>query len=633
MSLTLPTLLEIEAGMAKDAGAFAQWFRTRVKFADDPIIRLPDRDGLERALRETPRELLGWLNEREAKIRQRNEEPYKYGYEAPIWHVVDDLLVRGHHCTLICPVERVPKEMRGRGEVFISGANRSSKTEFAASRVVRKLVNKDRARAWAFHTTGPTSIAMQQPRIWKYLPAEWRAIRKHAIADIKYSQKNGFAGITPTFVGPNGSQCWFKNYAQKDDTIEGEELDIAWLDELAPIDTIETVRYRLADRKGDLIITFTPKDGYTPTVAMLTEGAKTIVQAPAPLLRSSVAGRADGSAPADREASAGGAGRMPTVPRVQVGKHPDLHIVYFHLADNPFAPAEEVVKKAMATGRRGIMERCYGVAEKMAGTRFPTFNERVHVVSRELIQKDLREGTNYELTDPCSGRNWFSIWVRGLPSGQKLIYRESPSPGQYIQGIGDPGWWAETDAQKHDGKKGDAQRPWGFGMVRNLEELLRLEGWSEKAIEFAIENCDIWEPNKELQGKRPFEEIFERLMDSRFGNAPTVQRNETKTLIDSLNELGMRFEPAPGEHQQEGIDKIHEMLYYDPEKPLSIDNRPELLISENCANVIFAFMNWTGLDGQHGACKDPIDLVRYAALRECEYLPADAFEVRGGGAY
>src|SRR4051812_38615651 len=126
------------------------------------------------------------------------------------------------------------------------------------------------------------------------------------------------------------------------------------------------------------------------------------------------------------------------------------------------------------------------------------------------------------------------------------------------------------------------------------------------------------------------EEMFERLMDSRFGAAPTLARNESKTLIESMAELGLEFEPAPGEHQRDGIDQVNDLLYYDAEKPIGPANKPRLLILETCKNVIWALENWTGRDGPQGACKAFIDLLRYRALNPRVYFPPEALVCRGG---
>jgi hypothetical protein len=69
------------------------------------------------------------------------------------------------------------------------------------------------------------------------------------------------------------------------------------------------------------------------------------------------------------------------------------------------------------------------------------------------------------------------------------------------------------------------------------------------------------------------------------------------------------------------------------DKAVGPDNKPRLLIHERCKNVIWALENWTGLDGQHGARKDFIDLLRYMALNPPVYLLPEAMECRGGGAY
>jgi hypothetical protein len=43
------------------------------------------------------------------------------------------------------------------------------------------------------------------------------------------------------------------------------------------------------------------------------------------------------------------------------------------------------------------------------------------------------------------------------------------------------------------------------------------------------------------------EEIFERWMDGRYGNATKTSTEESVTLIDEMSELGMDFLAAPSE--------------------------------------------------------------------------------------
>ena len=131
---------------------------------DDPVLPLPPREQMERAWLEHPAEFADYLTKRQRAIELRESDPFAHGYEPKIWALADDLLVRGRRVVLIDPRDDTPHEIVGGSELYISGGNRSSKSEYAASRVVRKLVEKNMARAWCFHSTGPTSIAMQQPR-------------------------------------------------------------------------------------------------------------------------------------------------------------------------------------------------------------------------------------------------------------------------------------------------------------------------------------------------------------------------------------------------------------------------------------------------------------------------------------
>jgi hypothetical protein len=62
-------------------------------------------------------------------------------------------------------------------------------------------------------------------------------------------------------------------------------------------------------------------------------------------------------------------------------------------------------------------------------------------------------------------------------------------------------------------------------------------------------------------------------------------------------------------------------------------NYPKLYISKNCPNLIYSMREWTGKDKQHGACKDPIDCLRYAILAGLEYVGESAYAWQGGGSY
>ena len=129
-------------------------------------------------------------------------------------------------------------------------------------------------------------------------------------------------------------------------------------------------------------------------------------------------------------------------------------------------------------------------------------------------------------------------------------------------------------------------------------------------------------------------------MDSRYGSSPTVTKEGSRTLIEQMSELDMEFLAASGKEIEEGTTLVNDLLDYDEEVPigefsprLARANEPRLFISENCPNTIYALREWTGKDKQHGACKDPIDLLRYASLAGLEYVGPDSYAWVGGGSY
>ncbi len=203
------------------------------------------------------------LIEREERIALEKEDPIRYGYEPGHWAEVDEAAEKYR-------------------DILVLGGNRSGKSTWAGKFVMRLLAQKPDSRAWCFQTTNDNSISMQQPVLWDFMPAELRKAKRTQVTNISYTQKNGFS--ENTFVLPNRSQCWFRNYAQDIKTIEGGEVDVVWCDELVPLDWLETIRYRLVTRNGILIVTFTPIEGYSPTVKEYLQGAKTEREVEAELL-------------------------------------------------------------------------------------------------------------------------------------------------------------------------------------------------------------------------------------------------------------------------------------------------------------------------------------------------------------
>lgn len=512
---------------------------------------------------------------REEAIRRELDDPFRHGYRLASW-------------------ARAEEQWEHARELLVLGGNRSSKTEWASKEVNEMLAGKDGARVWCLHSSSQSSVALQQPYVWKYLPKEWRgAGKKGVVTNISYTQKNGFS--ENTFVCPNGSQCWFLNYMQDWTVFEGGECDLIWCDELVPLDLLKTLRYRLVTRGGRLLVTFTPIEGYTPTIKEYLTGARTLLDIEAPMLKKQNKSHGQDAHATDFE----------RVPLVQEARNTSARarIVYFHTSENPFGGYKNLVEQLARASREDILCRAYGVPVKAIAGRFPKFSEgKPHVVAPGEIPA---EGTNYLIVDPCSGRNWFMTWVRVDVRRRMFVYREWPCPKTYVDGVGYPGAWAIA-GRKVDGDRGPAQKSFGFGLNRYKEEIERVEAG---------------------------EKIMERIMDSRYANSSTMGKEIVTTLLEECSDVGMHFVPAPGEHIEEGVDLINDWLDFDQEKPVDSLNEPRLFVSADCENTIWALKEWSGADGRHGACKDPVDNLRYAVLSDLQFLEGEILNVREGGSY
>lgn len=560
-----------------------------------PVIPLLEPEIEQSWLEIDKRKVEEFYSVRAEVMRMEAADPFRNGYEPSVWKLADERLAAFR--------ERFPIGVVTELDL---GGNRASKSERRAKRLVQNMVKNPGWRAWALQSNETSSRQNQQSIIYKYLPAEWRpesgAMRGGRTTKIVYKQATGFT--ENVLVCPNGSECRFKFYGMDVSGVEGAELNEAWADELITPDWIEALIFRLVTRNGLLGITFTPIEGYSATVKAYLDGALTVEEVIAELLPV-------------RDAS-GAVTDYEKVPRVQEntnavvnGQRSKAVIIYFHTADNPYGNYASMKETLEGASREKILTRAYGVPSKTFGAALPMFRTNVHVLGVaqwEKILRDYPNGTRYHLVDPCSGRNWFMIWVYCPQPGKKIIYREWPSyghTGAYIQGIGDPGEWT-IPGKADDGEQGPAQKAFGFGLERYKQEIESLEGK---------------------------EEIFERYMDSRTANSPTATREGSTTLIEQMSEMDMDFLGTASEQTvfsnsgDGSIDLLNSELYYDVDVPigdysprLSRINAPNLHVLETCPNVIYSMSSWSGRDGQRGSSKDPIDVARMIVLNELDYI-------------
>lgn len=603
-------------------------------YKDHPFLPAPTAEEMAAILAVHGEEKLAELMRvRNAAVRREQEDPLRYGWESPTWLLADVFL--GFidwptFCKRIaqirdnCWAEDVAESLNewindpameqavseGPYQLgLVMGGNSGGKTEYMTKRA---MIHADKFREsdiWVFHQSGLESIKLHHARIWKFMPEKWKNVGKGQVGYVGYKKHTGFSGGKA--IGPNGSTIEFRNYEQNVDTIEGGEVGdphlrrcLGWVtDELVPLDWVKTLRFRLNRRQAVGCCGFTPKYGYSDMVAWFLDGHTTVRSEPGTELRSGA-----------------------QVPLVRLGAPDDdgvrrKVILYFHTRYTPYPnrksyPALIASVQGDTDDVRSI--RLYGHVEKMSTELFPKADRKVHGFTKRP-----NESTPYQCIDPTGrGRNWFGLWWDVDPWDRIWVYREWPSPGMDIPGVGKPGVWAT--AGKNGGEMGPAQKGFGFGLAAYKAEFARLEGWTDARSDKAISE---WDPENGAT-----ESVYLRYLDKRFGNTAHDRAQGTTTLQDELGELGFWCELITGHGSQDGrspidhgIDLINSALDYQPgweelDTLGQVEKGPKLFIHESCENLWFALRNYTGMGGYKEATKDPIDCLRYILHTNATYV-------------
>ena len=462
--------------------------------------------------------------------------------------------------------------------LLISGGNRSGKTSYSCRKLVQTMIEKPGARVIAFSMTNQSSIRDLQPAVYKYLPNSYKGRKKGS--QISYSQKNGFTNSSA--VLPNGSAIYFHFYEQRSDILEGVELDICYFDELVSMGWIETAQYRLVTRKGKMLIAATPITGWTPTVNKFMAGAKIVKTRPSPLLPDKV--NVPGCPPG-------------TMPYIAECVDDNSAALFFHTDLNPYNPMDQMERTLTGETSVNIKIRAYGWAERTTGAWFPKFGKS-HILDPAKIPDS---GTNYMCIDPHGARSWAMLYLRvSVVDGEErwFVYDEFPRKSEY-------GEWAVPNDSDMAGKEGPAQVPQGNGITMYKQIMDEQEKGTE---------------------------VFLRLCDPRAGGTRALT-DDGLTLIEKLNEDGLDVDPAPGLHIEQGVGAINEALDYNTEEEISYVNRPKLMVSSSCGNLIDCLQEASPQGGEKNAYKDFIDCLRYIVTYNPEYVSDTSFAPIGGGSY
>jgi hypothetical protein len=131
------------------------------------------------------------------------------------------------------------------------------------------------------------------------------------------------------------------------------------------------------------------------------------------------------------------------------------------------------------------------------------------------------------------------------------------------------------------------------------------------------------------------EEIAERLIDPRLGAAKYQASDGASSIIEDLNDQDIVCIPAPGLEIDDGLQALIGKMAWDTTKPQDSVNRPHFYVSSDCENIIQALSEYTGEGGLKEAWKDPIDVLRYAAVAGIDHVDGSAIAItrQGTGGY
>jgi len=403
--------------MTSSASPFARVLREQTPHPIYPKIglELSDAPGMvrvtlgDKSLVMPAAQAQAMLEGREKSIALEAADPYNHGYEPPAWDEID--------------WEVLKLRLRNPGlplEVLVNGGNGGGKSYFAASRTAKCAVQSKDWLIWCFAQDEPNSEAIQQPKLYHYLPAAYKtekgSIKRTAAAKLNYNNAGGFTDNK--FGLHNGTTVEFRFWSKEITTLEGPRPYFAWTDEEVPAAWMEGITRRLlsfaegtiayceewrellAEKaknpalkfpaaklsmlyQGVHLITFTPKSGYTPTIRAFVHGATNVREIDAELL--------------PKKDKAGNNAGFEKMPKLQYCSDPTRIVYYLHAWDNLHAGNWNGMRQLAAKkSKKEIKWWVYGVAENTSGTIFVKWQRAAHVAEPPRIS-----GGRYFPIGPC----------------------------------------------------------------------------------------------------------------------------------------------------------------------------------------------------------------------------------------
>ena len=523
----------------------------------------------------TPERILAYWERREEAIKLEKEDPYRHGFELETWKLADE-------------------QLKNHSEILLMGGNRAGKSFFAAKRVVQCLVENPGTIIWCLTETSANSIQFQQALVYNALPKELKSLGRGKVGYVMYSLRNGFTASK--FTLNNGSQCIFRNWSQDISTIEGGEIGCPrppvngthnigfWADELIPMPWVETLRFRCVTRShaseydgvvrpATGIISFTAVDGWNSVVKSMLTGAKTVESAKADLL--------DGE----------------EVPLVQQPLRKASSVVYFHTAANPFGGWSAMKTQLEGEKRETILCRAYGVPVRQSRAVFPSLSDKNFCQPEKL--PDFTDANWVLSIDPAGAKPWVMVLFAIDPHGVAWAVKEFPDFDT---------WGGWIDPTKDKLSAGEAAQPNGYGLKDYADEIRRMES---------------------ICG----DNMVTRIIDPRLGAASYQKSEGSSNIIDDLSDEDIIVEPAEALDIETGIQAINNLLAWDRSEPMDLDNKPRLMFSDECQNLISCMQSYQPGGSLKAPEKDFVDCVRYFAVGNFEYFDEEEMVATGGGSY
>ena len=242
-----------------------------------------------------------------------------------------------------------------------------------------------------------------------------------------------------------------------------------------------------------------------------------------------------------------------------------------------------------------ILCRAYGVPTKQSRTVMPSFGDK-NIIKRDDLP-NFDEANWVMSIDPAGAKPWSMVLFAIDPHGVAWAVREFPDFDT---------WGGWIDLTKEKISAGEAAQPNGYGLRDYAEEIHRMESI-----------CD--------------GEVI-RIIDPRLGAASYQKAEGSSNIIDDLADEDIIVQPAEALDIETGLQAINNLLAWDRSEPMSFDNRPSLMISDECQNLIASMQAYEVGDLKHPA-KDFVDCVRMFAVGNFEYFSEEDMQSTGTGGY